>query len=134
MARAIQLGNQMVSRSALRSAGRLTGSNPLDALEEGEQLDFAPLFESGENFAVTATGDALADVHVSDGDSVVVAPGSSASNGDIVLAVVDGSSSVLRVYHKVAGQIQLQSSGKSKPIISRDIQILGKAVAVIRSL
>ena len=57
MARAIQLANQPISRSALASAGRLTATNPLDVLDKGEHLDFAPLFEDSENFAVTASGD-----------------------------------------------------------------------------
>ncbi|MDB5341368.1 MAG: LexA repressor, partial [Planctomycetaceae bacterium] len=134
MARAIQLANQPISRSALVSAGRLTGTNPLDDLDKGEQLDFAPLFENSENFAVTATGDGLADVHVTDGDTVVMTRGRNARNGDLVLALVDGSSPVLRIYHKAANQISLVASGKTKPITSKDIQILGKAVAVIRKL
>lgn len=132
MARAIQLANQPISRSALASVGRLTGTNPLGVLEKGEQLDFAPLFEDSENFAITASGDVLAGVHVADGDTVVLTRSKAARNGDIVLALVDGSSPVLRVYHKVANQISLESSGKTKPITSKDIQILGKAVAVIR--
>ena len=132
MARAIQLANQPISRSALASAGRLTATNPLDVLDKGEQLDFAPLFEDSENFAVTATGDALAGVHVADGDTVVLTRSKAARNGDIVLALVDGSSPVLRIYHKAANQISLEASGKTKPITSKDIQILGKAVAVIR--
>ena len=53
-------------------------------------------------------------------------------NGDIVLALVDGSLPVLRNYHKAANQITLEASGKTKPISSKDIQILGKAVAGIR--
>ncbi|MDB5340004.1 MAG: LexA repressor, partial [Planctomycetaceae bacterium] len=129
MARAIQLANQPISRSALASAGRLTGTNPLDVLDEGEQSDFAPLFEDSDNFAITATGDVLADVHVADGDTVILAPSKTARNGDIVLALVDGSSPVLRVYHKAANQISLEANGKTKPITSNDIQILGKAVA-----
>ncbi|MDB5340265.1 MAG: LexA repressor [Planctomycetaceae bacterium] len=132
MARAIQLANHPASRSALVSAGRLTGTNPLDILDNGEQLDFAQLFEDSDNFAVTATGGDLAEVHVIDGDTVVLTRSKSARNGDIVLAFVDGSSPMLRVYQKAANQISLMASGKSKPITSKDIQILGKAVAVIR--
>ena len=132
MARAIQLANQPISRSALASAGRLTETNPLDVLDKGEQLDFAPLFEDSENFAVTATGDFLADFHVVDGDTVILTRSKSARDGDIVLALADGTLPVLRVYRKAANQIRLEASGKTKPITSKDIQILGKAVAVIR--
>jgi repressor LexA len=134
MSRAIELLNQPVSRSALPSAGRLNGSHPLEALDRGDQADFAPLFESEENFSVTASGDALAGVHVTDGDTVVLRRSTTAQNGDIVLALIDDSDSVLRIYKKEAKQIRLEASGKTKPILSQNIQILGKAVALIRKL
>ena len=132
MARAIQLANQPISRSALPSVGRLTRTNPLDVLDKGDQLDFAPLFENSENFSVTATGDVLADFHVIDGDTVILTRSKTARDGDIVLALADGTLPLLRVYRKTANQIRLEASGKTKPITSKDIQIMGKAVAVIR--
>lgn len=132
MSRAIQLSDQPVSRSALPSVGRLNGTNPLEALDRGDQLDFAPLFENEDNFGVTATGETLADSHVTDGDTVVLRRTKSAQDGDIVLALVDGTDPVLRVYYKEANRVRLEASGKTKPILSSSVQILGKAVAVIR--
>ncbi len=134
MSRAIQLSDQPLSRSALPSVGRLNGSNPLEVLDRGDQLDFAPLFENEDNFSVTATGETLADVNVSDGDTVVLRRAKSAQDGDIVLALVDGSDPVLRVYYKEANKVRLEASGKTKPIVSNSVQVLGKAVAVIRKL
>ena len=134
MSRAIELLNQPMSRSALPSIGRLSGSHPLETLDRGDEMDFAPLFENEENFSVTASGDALAGVHVADGDTVVLRRSTTAQNGDIVLALIDDSDSVLRIYKKEAKQIRLEASGKTKPILSNNIQILGKAVAVIRKL
>jgi len=132
MARAIQLANQPVSRSALADIGRLDGTNPLEALDRGDESDFAPLFENSENFAVTASGETLVDVHVADGDTVILTRSKSARDGDIVLALVDGGDPVLRIYRKDANRIRLDASGKTKPIVSNNVQILGKAVAVIR--
>ena len=132
MSRAIQLSDQPLSRSALPSVGRLNGANPLEALDRGDQLDFAPLFENEDNFSVTATGETLADAHVTDGDTIVLKRTKSAQDGDIVLALIDGSDPVLRVYYKEAHRVRLEASGKTKPIISNSVQVLGKAVAVIR--
>ena len=134
MARAIQLTNQPLSRSSLRSIGRLSDSNPLEVLERGDQLDFAPLFEDDENFSVTATGDDLVDVDVADGDTVVLRRTKVAMDGDIVLALVEGSDPVLRIYSKNTIHVRLAASGKTKPILSNNVQILGKAIAVIRKL
>lgn len=132
MARAIQLSDQPLSRSSLPSVGRLNGSNPLEALERGDQLDFATLFENEDNFSVTATGANLADVHVTDGDTVVMRRSKSAQDGDIVLALIDGTDPLLRVYYKEGNRVRLVASGKTKPILSNAVQILGKAVAMIR--
>ena len=133
-ARALQLADPPVSRSTLRSVGRLDGTNPLEVLERGDRLDFAPLFEADENFCVTASGDALAGVGVADGDIVVLRRTKVAKDGDIVLALVDGVNPVLRFYSKGTKHVRLSASGKTKPITSNSVQILGKAVAVIRSL
>ncbi len=132
MSRAIQLSDQPVSRSALPAVGRLNGNNPLDVLDRGDQVDFAPLFENEDNFSVVASGETLADAHVTDGDTVVLRRAKSAQDGDIVLALLDGSDPVLRVYYKEAHRVRLEASGKTKPILSNSVQILGKAVAVIR--
>lgn len=134
MSRAIQLSDQPLSRSALPSVGRLNGTNPIEVLDRGDQLDFAPLFENEDNFSVTATGETLADVNVSDGDTVVLRRAKSAQDGDIVLAMIDGADPVMRVYYKEANKVRLEASGKTKPIVSNSVQILGKAVAVIRKL
>ena len=56
----------------------------------------------------------------------------SAQDGDIVLALIDGVDPVLRIYYKEAHRVRLEASGKIKPILSNSVQILGKAVAVIR--
>lgn len=134
MARAIQLANQPISRSALPDIGRLDGANPIEALDRGNEADFAPLFENSDNFAVTASGDTLIDAHVADGDTVVLSRSKSARNGDIVLALIDDGSPVLRFYSKDGSRIKLQGSGKSKPIQSDRVQIVGKAIAIIRKL
>ena len=72
------------------------------------------------------------DVHVADGDTVILTRSKSARDGDIVLALVDGGDPVLRVYRKDGSRVRLEASGKTKPIISNSVQILGKAVAIIR--
>ncbi|MDB5341313.1 MAG: LexA repressor [Planctomycetaceae bacterium] len=134
MARAIQLANQPISRSALPDIGRLDGTNPIEALDRGNEADFAPLFENSDNFAVTASGDTLIDARVADGDTVVLSRSKSARNGDIVLALIDDGSPVLRFYSKDGNRIKLQGSGKTKPIQSDRVQIVGKAIAIIRKL
>jgi len=132
MARAIQLADQPISRSSLPNVGSLTSDAPLDVLDRGEQIDFAGLFENEENFAVTASGETLADFYIADGDTVVMRRGTSPVDGDIVLALIDGQDPILRVYSKDGNKVKLEASGKIKPIVSSSVTILATAVAVIR--
>jgi repressor LexA len=132
MSRAIQLSDQPISRSSLPNVGKLTSAAPLDVLDHGDQIDFASLFENENNFAVTASGETLADLYIADGDTIVIRPGKSASDGDIVLAAIEGQDPVLRVYTKDGAKVKLEASRKIKAIVSTAVTILGKAVAVIR--
>ena len=134
MSRAIQLSDQPISRSSLPNVGRLTSAAPLEVLDRGDQIDFAPLFENEDNFAVTASGETLADLYIADGDTVVIRRGKGASDGDIVLASIEGQDPILRVYTKDGAKVKLEASGKIKPIVSASnaVTIVGKAVAVIR--
>jgi len=132
MARAIQLANQRVSHSALPSVGRLDSTAIDAALAEGKEVDFAALFNNDENFAVTVTGDDLADRYIADGDTVVLQRSQTASNGDIVLATVDGQDAVLRVHSEDGAKVKKSASRATKPVVPNAVTILGKVVGVIR--
>jgi len=132
MARAIQLANQRVSHSALPDVGRLDSTAIDAALAQGKEVDFAALFDNDENFAVTVTGDHLADHYIADGDTVVLKRSETASNGDIVLATVDGQAAVLRVHSEDGAKVKKSSSRATKPVVPNDVTILGKVVGVIR--
>ena len=133
LARAIKLTDQP-SPSSLPSAGALNSEDPRQVLERGDTVDFAPLFDASGNFALTVTGDALAGKNIVDGDTVILKRATKASNGDIVLATVDGQDAVLRVYSKEGNLVRLEATGKTKAIVANGVTILGKVVGVIRKL
>ena len=55
-----------------------------------------------------------------------------ASNGDLVLATVDGQGAILRVYSKDGAKVKLTASRGTKAIVAGSVTILGKVVGVIR--
>ena len=68
------------------------------------------------------------------GDFLVVKQQSHASNGEIVVAMMNGDATVKRFY-KESGHFRLQPENSAmQPIIVRDVEILGKVVSVYRSL
>ena len=69
---------------------------------------------------------------IMNGDYVVVHKQSPANNGEIVVAVIDGSATVKRFYRE-SDRIRLQPANHTmQPIFTRDVVILGKVIANFR--
>lgn len=77
----------------------------------------------------------MVEIGINDGDYVVVKEQPTATNGDIVVAVIDDGATVKRFFRE-RDHIRLQPENSSmEPIIVReDVIIAGKVVAVFRRL
>ena len=75
----------------------------------------------------------MVNAGILDGDQVLVKQQPTASNGDIVVALVDDSATV-KTFYKENGYYRLQPENDSMDpiIIHGDIQILGKVFGVFR--
>lgn len=66
------------------------------------------------------------------GDYVLVRQQSTAENGDIIVALLDDSATV-KTFYRENGHIRLQPENDTmEPIITNDLQILGKVFGVFR--
>jgi len=78
----------------------------------------------------------MIEEHIQDGDYVVVNNRNSANNGEMVIALVDGTSATLkRYYREPGGWIRLQPSNENvTPIRARenDVLVQGIVVGVLR--
>ena len=78
------------------------------------------------------SGESMVNAGIFDGDRVFVNVCNTASNGDIVVALIDDSATVKKFY-KENGHIRLQPENDTMdPIIVNDCQILGKVFGVFR--
>ena len=92
----------------------------------------AEYMPSEQTFILRVKGDSMINVGIFNGDSVVVKQQSTASNGDIVVALIDDSATV-KTYYKENGHYRLQPENDTMdPIIVDDLQILGKVFGVFR--
>ena len=74
----------------------------------------------------------MVNAGIYDGDQIIVKQQSTASNGEIVVALVDDSATVKRFY-KENGHIRLQPENDfMDPIIVKDVSIIGKVIGVFR--
>ena len=68
-----------------------------------------------------------------DGDTVIVEQQPVASNGDIVVALIDNTDATVKTFYKENGHFRLQPENDTMdPIIVDEVKILGRVIAVVR--
>ncbi len=119
--------------NAVPVVGRVAAGEPILAAENIEQTIPLPTEFSGEQtFILRVRGDSMIDAGILDGDFVVVRQQPTASNGDIVVAMLEDEATV-KTFYREADRIRLQPQNPAlEPIYSRDVTILGKVVALFR--
>lgn len=130
MSRAIQLADSPHDRMRLPVFGTITGNKPLQS-QDGEQIDFAKLFDTSGHFTLRVNGDGFAGDQIQSGDHLVVNPQTSCKNGELVVAVVNGKQAVISRYYSERDGVRLES-GSSDSIYSNDVEIVGIVVGMIR--
>lgn len=90
---------------------------------------------SGQNlFMLRISGNSMRDAGILDGDKVIVEQNKNANNGDIVVAMIDGSATV-KTFFKEKDCIRLQPENPAfDPIYSKHVEILGKVIGLFRKM
>jgi repressor LexA len=116
--------------------GRIAAGSPVEAIANPEALEFSDFAGNENTFALQVRGDSMIDDHICSGDYVLVEKANSVRNGDIVVALVDGSEATLKRYYAEAdGRVRLQPANASlAPIFVNPeaLQIQGRVLAVMR--
>ena len=94
-------------------------------------MEFMP---NNDTFMLTVRGESMINVGIYDGDYVLVEKRPTASNGEIVVALVEDSATV-KTFYKENGYYRLQPENDDMdPIIVNNCEILGKVIGVFRFL
>jgi repressor LexA len=116
--------------------GRIAAGLPVEAVANPETLHFSDFVGNEDTFALKVRGESMIDDHICNGDFVLVEKTGSVRNGDIVVALVDGSETTLkRYYADPDGRIRLQPANASMAPIFVDpanLEIQGRVLAVMR--
>jgi repressor LexA len=115
--------------------GRISAGQPIEAIERPETISLADFVRSKEVFVLEVRGDSMQDEAILDGDYVLVEKTKIAHNGDIVVALVEGSDATLKRFYREGEKVRLQpSNSKMKPIMvhARDVDIQGRVIGVLR--
>ena len=128
--------NETAEAAFVPGGGRLAAGIPITAEQQVEDVFALPrqIVGKGELFLLRVVGESMIDAAICDGDWVVVRSQRNAENGDIVAAMLDGEATV-KTFRKRDGHIWLLPRNSDfEPILGDEAEILGKVVAVLRSI
>lgn len=142
-ARSIQLvrprdAGQFSDAVALPILGLVAAGQPIETLgTHPETLEVPPFMVGRKNsYVLQVKGDSMIDEGIHTGDYVVVTEKAIPSNGEMVIALLNGGEATLKRYYREAGHIRLQPSNSAmEPIIVPDgesIEIQGIVIGLIR--
>src|SRR5690242_17025172 len=115
--------------------GRIAAGHPIEAVENPESISLADFTGSKDVFVLQVRGDSMQDEAILDSDYVLVEKTATARNGEIVVALVEGTETTLKRFYKEADEIRLQPSNAAMaPIIvpAHAVQIQGRVIGVLR--
>ena len=114
--------------------GRVTAGVPILATENIEDYIILPqtMLGEGEHYVLQVRGESMIEAGIMDGDYVVVRKQPDAYNGEIVVAMIDDDATVKRFYRENGGFRLQPENPTMKPIIVRDVTILGKVISLYR--
>ncbi|MEZ5913187.1 MAG: transcriptional repressor LexA [Paracoccaceae bacterium] len=119
--------------------GRIAAGVPIEAISEVSHHVSVPksmLSSRGEHYALEVKGDSMIEAGINDGDIVVIREQTTADNGDIVVALVEGFEATLKRFRRQGNMIALEAANPAyEPRILPDhlVKVQGRLVGLIRS-
>ena len=137
--RSIELvGEQVLVQTVeLPVLGMVAAGSPIEALEDRQWLVVPQEFlRSRETFVLRVKGSSMSDEQMRDGDYIIVERRSTAENGEMVVALINGTdATVKKFFREPDGNIRLQPAHPDlAPLILREeeVEIRGVVVGLLR--
>jgi len=118
--------------------GTVAAGHPIEAIPEQETVLVPPdlLKRRGNNYVLRVVGDSMIDEQIRDGDYIIVNSRSTAEDGEMVVALVDGeSATVKKLYRERDGRVRLQPANEALDPMYYEgnrVVVQGVVVGVIR--
>ncbi|MGN7456938.1 transcriptional repressor LexA [Paenibacillus pasadenensis] len=123
--------------SKIPVVGKVTAGMPITATENIEEYFPLPAHFVGDHdvFMLSVIGDSMIEAGIHSGDYVIVRQQSSATNGDIVVAMTEDDEATVKTFYKEKDHIRLQPENASmEPIRLKNVSILGKVIGLFRDI
>ncbi len=132
----IDRAKKVIRGNGLPVVGQVAAGQPILADENIEEYVEVPEMIGGEesDYVLRVRGDSMRDAGILEGDYVVVKASEDATNGEIVVALLEDEATVKRFFRE-KDRVRLQPENKAyKPIRTKDAQLLGRVVGVFRKV
>jgi repressor LexA len=129
-----EAARKVVGPSGLPLVGRVAAGSPILAEENIEEYVEIPQLAGGDagEYILRVRGDSMKNAGILDGDFVVVQRQDTASNGEIVVALV-GEEATVKRYFREDDHIRLEPENETmEPIRTREAVLMGRVVGVFR--
>jgi repressor LexA len=125
------------NRSSVRLplAGRIAAGLPVEQMEIPETISLHDVVGNRDVFALEVRGDSMRDEHIINGDFVLVERVRTARQGEIVVALVNGSETTLKRFYTEGSVVRLQPSNMEMDPIrvpAANVAIQGRVLGILR--
>lgn len=122
---------------AISVMGQIAAGTPIEALQHESHRISVPteLVRGGEHYALEVRGDSMIDAGIFDGDTAIIQNTSTAENGEIVVALVEGLEATLKRLRRKGDMIALEAANpayETRIFRSEQIRVQGRLVGLIR--
>lgn len=126
-----------VSAIAIPVMGRIAAGVPISAIQQQTHSISVPpeMLRGGDHYALEVKGDSMIEAGIFDGDTVIIKDGSTATPGDIVVALVDDEEATLKRFRRKGDSIALEAANPAYEtrIFGPDrVKVQGRLVGLIR--
>ena len=117
--------------------GRIAAGQPVEAIPDPQTFSLGDFTRGKSNiFVLRVKGDSMIDDHICDGDYILVEGAGTARNGEIVVALLEGTDATLkRFFREPGGKVRLQPANaqmKALVVPAGDIKVQGRVIGVLR--
>lgn len=121
---------------SLPLVGKVAAGMPITAEQNIDNYMSVPdeFIGSGTHFLLKVAGESMIEAGIMDGDYLIVHQQEVASNGEIVVALIEDEATVKRFYRRDS-YIELRPENSAmQPILSDQVQIVGKVTGLLRRM
>jgi repressor LexA len=125
------------SSATVPMMGRIAAGVPISAIQDHSQDVVCPpdMIGPGEHFALEVVGDSMIEAGIHDGDTVIIRRADTATNGEIVVALVEHEEATLKRIYRQGGRVSLEAANpnyETRHFGPDQVEVQGKLVGLIR--